>query len=80
MSLASSMTAAKKMCRQKARKLHPDVNKAPDAQEQFQKIQLAYEVLSDPQKKSMYDRCGPGSCRALRHFCARCMLFLCAAL
>lgn len=42
--------------RQKARKLHPDVNKAPDAQVQFQKIQQAYEVLSDPQKKSMYDR------------------------
>jgi hypothetical protein len=42
--------------RQKARKLHPDVNKAPDAQQQFQKIQAAYEVLSDPQKKSMYDR------------------------
>ena len=44
--------------RNKARKLHPDVNKAPDAQQQFQKIQLAYEVLSDPQKKSMYDRWG----------------------
>ena len=42
--------------RQKARKLHPDVNKADDAQMQFQKIQQAYEVLSDPQKKSMYDR------------------------
>jgi len=42
--------------RQRARKLHPDVNKAPDAQQQFQKIQQAYEVLSDPQKKSMYDR------------------------
>jgi hypothetical protein len=42
--------------RQKARKLHPDVNKAPNAQQQFQEIQNAYEVLSDPQKKSMYDR------------------------
>ena len=42
--------------RNKARKLHPDVNKAPDAQQQFQKIQQAYEVLSDPSKKSMYDR------------------------
>ena len=42
--------------RNKARKLHPDVNKAPDAQQQFQGIQQAYEVLSDPQKKSMYDR------------------------
>mmetsp|Transcript_19610 Transcript_19610/g.28801 ORF Transcript_19610/g.28801 Transcript_19610/m.28801 type:complete len:432 (-) Transcript_19610:181-1476(-) len=44
--------------RNKARKLHPDVNKAPDAQQQFQGIQQAYEVLSDPQKKSMYDRFG----------------------
>jgi len=44
--------------RNKARKMHPDVNKAPDAQQQFQTIQQAYEVLSDPSKKSMYDRFG----------------------
>jgi len=48
----------KKAFRQKARKLHPDVNKAPDAIKQFQEIQNAYEVLSDPQKKSMYDQFG----------------------
>jgi DnaJ-class molecular chaperone len=48
----------KKAFRAKARKLHPDVNKAPDAIKQFQEIQQAYEVLSDPQKKSMYDQFG----------------------
>jgi hypothetical protein len=48
----------KKAFRAKARKLHPDVNKAPDAIKQFQEIQQAYEVLSDPQKKSLYDQFG----------------------
>ena len=55
--------------RNKARKLHPDVNKAPDAQQQFQKIQLAYEVLSDPQKKSMYDRWDVMALRKCMHVC-----------
>lgn len=44
--------------RVKARKLHPDVNKAPDAQAQFAKIQQAYEILSDEKKRARYDRTG----------------------
>jgi len=48
----------KKAFRQKARKLHPDVNKSPDAIKEFQQIQQAYEVLSDPQKKGLYDQFG----------------------
>jgi curved DNA-binding protein CbpA len=43
--------------RQKARKYHPDVNKDPGAEEMFKEISNAYEVLSDDQKRSIYDRC-----------------------
>ncbi len=48
----------KRAYRQLARKYHPDVNKAADAEEKFKEISNAYEVLSDDQKKAIYDRYG----------------------
>lgn len=44
--------------RSKARQLHPDVNKSPDAAERFAELQQAYDVLSDEKKRGLYDRLG----------------------
>lgn len=41
-----------------ARKLHPDVNKEPDAEEKFKSINEAYSVLGDPDRKAQYDQYG----------------------
>uniref|UniRef100_A0A0E0KAP0 J domain-containing protein n=1 Tax=Oryza punctata TaxID=4537 RepID=A0A0E0KAP0_ORYPU len=43
-----------------ARKYHPDMNKSPGAEEKFKEISAAYEILSDEEKRSLYDRFGAG--------------------
>lgn len=48
----------KKAYRSLAKKYHPDVNKAPDAEAKFKEINEAYEVLSDKQKRATYDQFG----------------------
>ncbi|KAJ8109571.1 hypothetical protein ONZ43_g6096 [Nemania bipapillata] len=41
--------------RRLARVTHPDKNPSPDGKEQFQRLQAAYETLSDPTKRTQYD-------------------------
>lgn len=48
----------KKAFRRLARQYHPDVNQAPEAEARFKEINEAYEVLSDEQRRALYDRYG----------------------
>ena len=54
----ASDSELKSAFRNLARKYHPDVNDAPDAEEKFKEINEAYGVLSDANKRAAYDRFG----------------------
>lgn len=51
----SSDSEIKKAWRKLARELHPDLNSSEEASQQFLKVKEAYEVLSEPSRKSAHD-------------------------
>lgn len=56
----ASQAEIKRAYRTQAKELHPDKNPTTrkKAEEQFRRVAEAYEVLSDPEKRSQYDRYG----------------------
>ncbi len=55
---SASPDEIKRAFRQLAREHHPDVSSDPKADERFKQINEAYQVLSDPERRALYDRTG----------------------
>jgi molecular chaperone DnaJ len=68
----ASADEIKRAYRKLARQYHPDVNKESGAEDKFKELNEAYQVLSDPNKRSQYDYYGtaggPGGFRGFEGF------------
>jgi molecular chaperone DnaJ len=60
----ASADEIKRAFRRLARELHPDVSGAPDAEHRFREVVEAYEVLSNSERRDLYDRFGHAGLRS----------------
>ena len=60
----ASQDEIKRAYRKMSKKYHPDINKEPGAEEKYKEVQVAYETLSDDQKRAAYDQYGPDGANA----------------
>ncbi|TDH72102.1 hypothetical protein CCR75_001252 [Bremia lactucae] len=59
----------KKAYRKKALQLHPDKRgNTPESQEEFTRMKQAYDVLSDPQKREVYDQVGEDGIKLMEDY------------
>ena len=54
----------KRAFRRLARELHPDVSDHPEAEARFREVSEAYEALSNPETRELYDRFGHAGLRS----------------
>lgn len=54
----ASPEEVQKAYRKLARKVHPDINKSPEAEAKFKQVNEAYQVLRDEEKRAKYDQFG----------------------
>jgi len=57
-SRSATQEEIKRAYRRLAKQFHPDRNPDPQAEKTFKEVQQAYQVLSQPEKRSQYDRFG----------------------
>lgn len=58
LSRGASGEDVRKAYRRQALRFHPDKNKEPGAEERFKEVAEAYDVLSDPKKREIFDKYG----------------------